>query len=122
LHLVVPITPGPSWDEVKDFCGAFAETLAGHAPDRYVATMSKDKRDGKIFVDWLRNARGATSACSWSSRAREHATEPIALRWGELAKIASPGMYTMARALQRASGLRKDPWAGIGETGQALPG
>ena len=122
LHLVVPITPGPSWDEVKDFCGAFAEALAAHAPDKYVATMSKAKRDGKIFVDWLRNGRGATSVCSWSLRARDHATVAMPLRWDELAKITSPGMYTMARALQRASRLRKDPWEGIGETRQALPG
>ena len=122
LHLVVPIAPGPSWDEVKDFCGAFAEALAAHAPDKYVATMSKAKRDGKIFVDWLRNGRGSTSVCSWSLRAREHATVAMPLRWEELAKITSPGMYTMTRALQRAGRLRKDPWEGIGETRQALPG
>jgi bifunctional non-homologous end joining protein LigD len=118
----VPIAPGPSWDEVKDFCSAFAEALATHAPDKYVATMSKAKRDGKIFVDWLRNGRGSTSVCSWSLRAREHATVAMPLRWDELAKITSPGMYTMARALQRAGRLRKDPWEGIGEAGQALPG
>ncbi|MEO8365464.1 MAG: DNA ligase D, partial [Pseudoxanthomonas sp.] len=113
LHLVVPITPGPTWEEVKDFCSAFAEALAAHAPDTYVASMSKAKREGRIFVDWLRNARGATSVCSWSLRAREHATVAMPLRWEELAKITSPGMYTMERALQRASRLRKDPWEGI---------
>ena len=122
LHLVVPITPGPSWDEAKDFCGAFAEALAAHEPEKYVATMSKAKRDGKIFVDWLRNGRGATSVCSWSLRARDQATVAMPLRWEELAKITAPGMYTLARALQRAGRLRKDPWEGIGEVEQALPG
>lgn len=122
LHLVAPINPGPGWDEVKDFCGAFAEALAAYAPDKYVATMSKAKRDGVIFIDWLRNARGATSVCSWSLRARDHATVAMPLRWEELPKITAPGMYTMARALQRAGKLRSDPWEGIEELRQNLPG
>lgn len=122
LHVVAPITPGPSWDQAKDFCGAFAEALAAHAPDKYVATMSKAKRDGVIFIDWLRNGRGATSVCSWSLRAREHATVAMPLKWEELAKIDAPGFYTMARALQRAARLRQDPWQGIERVRQALPG
>ena len=122
LHLVVPIVTGPGWDEVKDFCGAFAEAMAAHAPDRYVATMSKAKRDGVIFIDWLRNGRGATSVCSWSLRARDHATVAMPLRWEELAKVASPGMYTLERALKRARSLRADPWEGIDTLQQKLPG
>jgi bifunctional non-homologous end joining protein LigD len=122
LHVVVPINPGPGWDEVKGFCGAFAETLAAHSPDKYVATMSKAKRKGVIFVDWLRNGRGATSVCSWSLRARELATVAMPLRWEELAKIDTPGMYTMARALQRAARLRNDPWEGMDQVSQDLPG
>ncbi|MGH8027089.1 MAG: hypothetical protein ACREO0_10225, partial [Pseudoxanthomonas sp.] len=115
------ITPGPGWDQVKDFCSAFAEALAAHSPDKYVATMSKAKRNGVIFIDWLRNARGATSVCSWSLRAREEATVAMPLRWEELAKVAATGMYTMARALQRAGKLRSDPWEGIGNVRQDLP-
>ena len=122
LHVVVPINPGPGWDEVKNFCGAFAEALAAHAPDKYVATMSKAKRNGVIFVDWLRNGRGATSVCSWSLRARELATVAMPLRWEELAKVDKPGMYTMAGALQRASKLRNDPWEGMDKVSQDLPG
>ena len=122
LHVVVPITPGPDWGQAKDFCGAFAEALAAHSPDKYVATMSKAKRDGVIFIDWLRNARGATSVCSWSLRARENATVAMPLRWEELAKVTAPDMYTMARALQRAGKLRSDPWEGIENLRQDLPG
>lgn len=122
LHLVVPITPGPSWEEAKDFCGAFSEALAAHSPDKYIATMSKAKRDGKIFIDWLRNGRGATSVCSWSLRAREHATVAMPLRWEQLSRIDSPGMYTMSRALQAAARLRSDPWQGIDALVQVLPG
>jgi bifunctional non-homologous end joining protein LigD len=121
LHLVVPIAAGPSWDEVKDFCGAFAEAMAVHAPEKYVATMSKAKRNGVIFIDWLRNGRGATSVCSWSLRARDHATVAMPLRWEELAKVSSPGMYTLERALKRARSLRADPWEGIDTLRQKLP-
>ena len=122
LHLVAPIKPGPGWEEAKDFCGAFAEALAAHSPDKYIATMSKAKREGKIFVDWLRNGRGATSVCSWSLRAREHATVAMPLRWEQLSRIDSPGMYTMPRALQAAARLHSDPWQGIDTLVQALPG
>src|SRR3546814_2338116 len=69
LHVVVPIARGPSWDAVRAFCDAFADAMAEHAPERYVATMSKAKRPGKVFIDWLRNARGATS------RSEEHTSE-----------------------------------------------
>lgn len=122
LHLLVPITRGPSWEQVKDFCGAFAEALAEHRPERYVANMSKAKRPGKIFVDWLRNGRGATSVCSWSLRARDAATVAMPLRWDELGAVRSPGEFTLARAMQRASRLRKDPWQGIDTLQQKLPG
>jgi bifunctional non-homologous end joining protein LigD len=90
LHVVVPITRGPSWDEVKSFCGAFAGALAEHEPLRYVSVAAKKKRGGKIFVDWLRNGRGATSVCSWSLRAREGATVAVPLRWDELGRIRRP--------------------------------
>lgn len=121
MHVVAPIMPGPTWDEAKDFCGAFADALVARAPDKYIATMSKAKRKGVIFVDWLRNGRGATSVCSWSLRARGRATVAMPLRWEELAGIDDPGMYTMARASQRAAGLRKDPWQGLEQLRQKLP-
>src|SRR3546814_3817036 len=65
LHVVVLIARGPSWDAVRAFCDAFADAMAEHAPERYVATMSKAKRPGKIFIDWLRNTR----------RSEEHTSE-----------------------------------------------
>ncbi|KLD74864.1 hypothetical protein Y886_30270 [Xanthomonas hyacinthi DSM 19077] len=70
VHVVVPIVPDADWEQARDFCEAFAQALAASAPERYVATMSKAKRNGVIFVDRLRNGRGNTSVCSWSLRAR----------------------------------------------------
>lgn len=121
LHVVVPIDPGPSWDTVKAFCEAFANAMAQQQPERYIATMSKAKREQKIFIDWLRNGRGSTSVCSWSLRAREHATVAMPLRWEELGKVDSPGQFTLAKALERAARLKGDPWKGIATLSQALP-
>ena len=123
LHVVVPIVAGSaSWDQARDFCEAFAQALTAQAPDRYVATMSKDKRSGVIFIDWLRNGRGNTSVCSWSLRAREHATVAVPLRWEELARIASPQAFPLAKALQRAARLREHPWKELETLQQRLPG
>ena len=121
MHVVCPINPGPSWDQVKAFCGAFAAALAEQQPERYVANMSKARRPGKIFIDWLRNGRGATSVCSWSLRARERATVAMPLRWKELGSVQGPDQFTMARALQRASRLRTDPWQAMYSLAQDLP-
>jgi len=122
LHVVVPLQPKADWAQAKDFCEAFAQAMATQAPDRYVATMSKAKRDGVIFIDWLRNARGATSVSSWSLRARPGAGVAVPLRWEELGRIAAPDAFPLAKALQRAERLKQDPWDGIGQVKQVLPG
>ncbi|NJC37221.1 bifunctional non-homologous end joining protein LigD [Xanthomonas arboricola] len=121
LHVVVPIVPEADWEQARDFCEAFAQALATHAPDRYVATMSKAKRHGVIFVDWLRNGRGNTSVCSWSLRAREKATVAVPLRWEELGKISGPDAFPMDKALERARRQRADPWASVLALRQSLP-
>jgi bifunctional non-homologous end joining protein LigD len=121
LHVVVPIDPGPGWDTVKEFCEAFANAMAQHRPERYIATMNKAKREQKIFIDWLRNGRGNTSVCSWSLRAREHATVAVPLRWEDLGKVKSPGEFTLDKALQRAARLKSDPWKDIATLKQSLP-
>jgi bifunctional non-homologous end joining protein LigD len=122
LHVVAPIRRGPSWDAVKAFCESVADAMAAEHPERYVATMSKARREGRIFVDWLRNSRGATSVTSWSLRARPGAPVAMPLRWEELGKVEGPGAFDLARALRRAASLRKDPWDGIATLAQRLPG
>src|SRR3546814_696915 len=115
------IARGPSWDAVRAFCDAFADAMAEHAPERYVATMSKAKRPGKIFIDWLRNTRGATSVASWSMRARKGAPVAVPLRWEDLGAIRRPDAFDLVAAKQRAARLRRDPWAGFDELQQSLP-
>ncbi len=112
VHVVVPVRPQQDWAAVRDFCEAFAVAMARHRPDRYVATASKAKRRGVIFIDWLRNGRGATSVASWSLRARPAAGVAMPVRWDELGRAASGDAYDLDRALRRAASLKRDPWDG----------
>jgi len=121
LHVVVPIRRGPGWEQAKAFCESAADALAAAKPDRYLATASKAKRSGRIFIDWLRNARGATSVTSWSLRARKGAPVAVPLRWEELAKVGGPAAFDLAAAKKRAATLRKDPWEGFASLRQSLP-
>jgi bifunctional non-homologous end joining protein LigD len=121
LHVVVPFRRGPGWPAVKAFCESLADAMVERDPDRYIATASKAKREGKIFIDWLRNARGATSVCNWSLRARQGAPVAMPLRWDELGKIAGGAAFGMQAALERAARLKADPWEGMARLQQRLP-
>jgi bifunctional non-homologous end joining protein LigD len=101
VHVVAPLAPSADWDDVRRFCGAFADAMAQQQPKRFVATMSKAKREGRIFIDWLRNARGATSIAAWSLRARPGAPAAMLLSWEELARIRRPDRYSIADAATR---------------------
>ena len=123
LHVVLPIRPGPDWDEAKAFCEAFANAMSLRSPDKYVATAVKAKRTGVIFIDWLRNGRGATSVTNWSLRARKEAGVAVPLAWSELGRTKSGHDYPLERALRRLAGQRQDPWVAEGwgkATQQAL--
>lgn len=121
LHVVAPIARGPGWDEAKAFCEAFADAMTMHDPQTYVATASKAKRRDRIFIDWLRNARGATSIASWSLRARAGAPVAMPLRWEALAAAGRSAAYDLAAAKRRARTLRSDPWPGFDALDQPLP-
>lgn len=122
LHVVVPIRPGPDWGRAKDFCEAVANAMAAQAPERYVATASKAKRTGVIFIDWLRNARGATSIASWSLRARKDAGVAMPIAWESLGRTRSGADYPLPRAMRRATRAYQDPWPGWADTmRQKLP-
>ena len=121
LHVVVPLNPSIPWETAKEFSRAFAKTLAIAFPDKYVATASKAQRTGKIFVDYLRNSRGATSICSYSLRARPGAPIATPLRWDELSRLKSASAYDIKSLPRRLSRLKGDPWGGIAEIRQGLP-
>jgi bifunctional non-homologous end joining protein LigD len=120
LHVVVPLRRGVDWTAVKAFSHAVAEALAAEAPDRFTASISKSRRGGRIFVDYLRNVRGATWVAPYSSRARDGGTVSTPLGWDELGKEDVRQSFTIETVPKRLARLRRDPWAGIGKTRQSL--
>jgi bifunctional non-homologous end joining protein LigD len=112
VHVVVPIAPVHDWDAARGFCEAVARTMATIDPGRYVASASKQLRKRRIFIDWLRNGRGATSVANWSLRARPGAGVATPIRWEELGRAKSGDHYDLAGALRRVARLKGDPWEG----------
>jgi bifunctional non-homologous end joining protein LigD len=84
--------------------------------------MTKAKCGGKFFIDWLRNAPGATSVASWSLRARKGAPVAVPLRWDELGRIKRPDEYDLGKARRRAASLKDDPWTELNTLQQTLSG
>ena len=120
LHVVVPLNPGCDWDLVKRFTQGFATSLAQSEPERFVAVATKAKRDGLIFIDYLRNSRGATSVASYSLRARAGAPVAMPLDWSELARLASAAAFDLHSARRRLARRKSDPWEGIDSLRQNL--
>lgn len=121
LHVVLPLNPRPGWTTAKSFAQAMARTLEAEAPHEFVATAAKSKRKDRIFIDYLRNARGATAVASYCMRARESAGVATPLRWEELAALRSGAQYTIRNIPRRVAGLKRDPWQGIDTIKQTLP-
>jgi bifunctional non-homologous end joining protein LigD len=119
LHVVVPLERRHSWDDVKDFARGVAANLERSSPDQFTATTSKTRRRDKIFVDYLRNARGATAVAPYSLRARAGATVATPLAWDELGPQSLPSAFTLAAVLERIA-LGKDPWADYEQRRQRL--
>lgn len=119
VHVVAPLTPRHSWDAHRAFAEDFAKALAEEQPLRFTATMSKQKRAGRIFIDWLRNTRGSTAIAPYSLRARKGASAAAPVSWEELAGMKDLRRYTLTDAgelLARAKVLK-----GWGEARQGLP-
>lgn len=122
LHVMVPLLPKAGWDEVKAFCKDVAEAMERDSPSRYISKSVKRDRTGKIFVDYLRNSRGQTAVAAFSTRARPGAPVSTPLTWDELSPAIKPNHFTIANLGARLSRLRQDPWAGLFEVRQTLPG
>jgi bifunctional non-homologous end joining protein LigD len=121
LHVVVPLTPAAAWDDAKDFCRIVAESMEHDSPLRYTSTVTKRERKGKIYVDYLRNGRGATAIAPYSPRARAEAGVATPLAWEELASLTAADLYTLGNIENRMAQLGSDPWAEIGKIKQILP-
>lgn len=120
LHVVIPIKPEYEWDTVNEFTHVFVRFLEQLKPDKYVSTMSKSKRSGKIFVDYLRNQRTATSIGAYSTRAKIHAPVSTPLAWEELSPNKEENTYTIRTLPKRLQQLHNDPWADFWNIKQSL--
>lgn len=120
LHLVVPLTPRAGWDEVKQFARAVCERHAESSPGLLTINPLKQKRRGKIFLDYLRNGRGATAVASYTVRARPGAPVAVPLRWDELTVAVTADRYTVDNLRRRLAALRSDPWVGFDAARQPL--
>lgn len=105
-HVVVPLDPAADWETVRDFARRVAQAMEEKWPDRYTSNVRKVKRKGKIFIDWIRNTRGATSVAPYSLRARDVPAISCPISWDEMDRVA-PQDITIHNIFRR----RKNPWA-----------
>ncbi len=106
-HVVVPLNAKVTWKNARLIAKNIAELMEARWPDKYTSNMKKSKRKGKIFIDWVRNTKGATSVAPYSLRIRKKLTVSMPISWNELDKI-KPDEITMEEAIKRLK--RKDPW------------
>ncbi len=121
LHVVVPLKPGLDWDTVKDFSQAIVRHLANELPDRFAFKSGPKNRVGKIFIDYLRNGRGATTACAWSARVRPGLGISVPLAWDELDGLKSGDQWNVHNAHTRLD-RGNEPWSGYAKAAKSLTG
>ena len=112
LHLVVPLARRDNWDTVKAFAKAIAQFMTEQLPERFTATSGPKNRVGKIFIDYLRNARGASTVAAYSVRARPGLPVSVPVSREELKGVRSAQQWTVANLQERLQSLKADPWAG----------
>ncbi|KIJ01631.1 DNA ligase D [Xanthomonas phaseoli pv. phaseoli] len=120
LHVVVPLNPGCDWEVTKRFAKGFADALAQAEPQRFIATATKRLRNKRIFVDYLRNGRGATAVASYSLRGRPGAPVALPLAWSDLSKLQRADTFTLRDVPEKLRRRRKDPWADMDRIRQNL--
>jgi bifunctional non-homologous end joining protein LigD len=112
LHLIVPLARRDGWDTVKAFAKAVAQFMTAQLPERFTATSGPKNRVGKIFIDYLRNARGASTVAAYSVRARPGLPVSVPVSREELKGLRGAQQWTVANLQERLNSLKSDPWAG----------
>ena len=112
MHILVPLTPGAGWDYVKTFSKTIAEFMAKQIPERFVAKMGPKNRIGRIFIDYLRNTRGASTVCAYSVRARSGLPVSVPISRDELDNISHSNQWNIENLQERMDNLKSDPWKG----------
>jgi bifunctional non-homologous end joining protein LigD len=120
LHVVVPLLPRAGWDECLGFARAVAKTMERLDPHSFTASMVKRARTGRVYVDYLRNHRAATSVAAYSTRARPDATVSVPITWEELGPDLRSDVFTAPGVLERVRRRRREPWEGCDRLKQRL--
>jgi bifunctional non-homologous end joining protein LigD len=115
LHVVVPLARRHDWEEVKSFSEAVAVQLASALPERFTANLMKKERTGRIFIDYLRNGRGATAVAAFSTRSRPGASVSAPIAWEELSDKLDPAGFNVRTMPDRLAGSKVDPWKGYAQ-------
>lgn len=110
LHVVAPLAPPVEWRTVKEFTRMLAERMADEHPDRYIATASKAARKEKIFIDYLRNQRGATAVAPYSTRAKPGATVSVPIEWTALTPRLRSDRFNLRNLRKHLATRKRDPW------------
>lgn len=120
IHIHIPIRDDYTWEEVKSFAYTVGRELVERFPKKFTTNMSKKARKGKIFIDYLRNAHGATAVVPYSLRAKERATVALPIEWEELEDAKSGGRYGLQEALTKIQERKRDPWMNYNRKKQKL--
>jgi bifunctional non-homologous end joining protein LigD len=120
LHLVMAIAPGHDWPLVKGFAEAFARAMAKDMPQLFTAVSSKERRKGRIYLDYLRNGRGASAVASYSLRGRPGFPVATPIEWSELRTLSEGAAFHRLNLLRRIETLVADPWAELGSSGVSI--
>jgi bifunctional non-homologous end joining protein LigD len=121
IHVVVPLDRSAKWDKVKSFAERFSRAVSEAEPERFTANIRKVQRKGRIFLDWLRNQRGATAVLPYSARAREGAPVAAPIAWEELDEYAGGNAFSIRDADTLIDRASSKLLAGWGQAKQALP-
>jgi bifunctional non-homologous end joining protein LigD len=121
IHVVVPLDASKDWPTVKSFADRFSRAISEAEPETFTANIRKVQRKGRIFLDWLRNQRGATAVMPYSARAREGAPVAAPIAWDELDKYQGGNHFTIRDADELIERASSKALAGWGQAQQALP-
>lgn len=121
LHVVVPLAPEAGWAEVKAFARDVAEAMEADSPERYLTKAAKAEREGRVFIDYLRNTRGATAVAAYSPRARAGAPVSTPLTWDEVSDAIPSDHFAVTTIPAHVRARADDPWRGFDALRQTLP-
>ena len=122
IHVVVPIASGAlKWPEFKQLAHAISTSLDELVPGQFVTVASKEKRDKKIFIDYLRNSRGATSVAPYTVRANEDASVTVPISWSKLRDVKSPRQFSLTNINEWLVSKNDEPWRDFFESAKNVP-